>query len=239
MKSVKVTKRKGLQEARVFPRRAGKRGASRQVASGQGLSARKGRRNKTGSRRVHRDLQVTARRTAETNNGDTQLPAAVRQFEAAVRYFQKENYNGAKEILERLADTAPPEVADRARIHLRLCERRSFSAPTPKTAADNYLFGVAELNAGRADAAADYLQKAHKLEPKREDVCYALAASYALQGKAEAALELLKAAIALRPQNRFQARQDPDFQPLGKDPRFLQLVHSGSSQGLQTAVQPS
>ena len=96
-------------------------------------------------------------------NGDGQLQAAVKQFEAAVRYFQKESYEKAKELLKRLADTAPPEVAERARVHLRLCERRRAPAPTPKTAADNYLFGVAELNAGRLDSAADFLEKAHKL----------------------------------------------------------------------------
>ncbi len=185
--------------------------------------------------KASRGLDLTARRSRETNNGDGQLLAAVKQFEAAVRYFQKENYERAKEILERLADTAPPEVADRARVHLRLCERRRVTAPAPKTAADNYLFGVAELNAGRPDSAADYLEKAHKLEPKREEVCYALAASYAMQGKADSALELLKTAIDLRPQNRFQARQDPDFQSLAADLRFRELVRPGGSQVLRTA----
>jgi tetratricopeptide (TPR) repeat protein len=158
------------------------------------------------------------------NNGNGHLLAAVKRFEVAVRYFQKERYGKAKEILKRLADTAPPEVADRARVHLRFCERRSATTAVPKTAADNYLFGVAELNAGRPESAADYLEKARRQEPRREDVCYALAASYALQDKAEAALELLKVAVDLRPQNRFQARQDPDFQSLAGNPHFQELV---------------
>jgi tetratricopeptide (TPR) repeat protein len=160
------------------------------------------------------------------NNGDGRLLAAVKQFEAAVRYFHRETYDKAREILVRLAGTGPPEVADRARVYLRLCEQRRITAPPPKTVADNYLFGVAELNAGRPDSAAHYLEKAHKLEPRRDDVCYALAACYALQSKAATALDLLKAAIDLRPQNRLQARRDPDFRSLAEDPRFGELVYS-------------
>src|SRR5215472_16476301 len=220
MKQVKLTTKKkvGVTGAR----RAPKGGASRVVPSRQGTSTRNGRRGRALPRGVgkpRQELDRPPRRSKVVNNGDGQLLWAVKQFEAAVCYFQKESYGKAKEILKRLADTAPPEVADRARVHLRLCERRSATAAAPKTAADNYLFGVAELNAGRPELAAGYLEKAHHQEPGREDVCYALAASYALQGNAEGALELLKVAVDIRPQNRFQARQDPDFRSLAGDPR--------------------
>ena len=153
-----------------------------------------------------------------------------------MRYFQRENYNKAAEILEKLAGTAPPEIADRARAHLRLCERRRFTVSTPRTAADSYLFGVAELNAGRPDSAANYLEKANRMEPGREDVCYALAACYALQAKAGAALDLLRTAIGLRPQNRLEARHDPDFRSLAGDPRFGDLVRPKNSHTRPTST---
>lgn len=228
MKHVKLGNRKKSRFRIESPRRAIN---SSQVLFKQGVSSGNGRRAKglrQLSSKTQANLYVTARRLRETSDGDRLL--ALKQFEAAVRYFQKENYSKAGEILERLANTAPPEIADRARIHLRLCERRRSTAPVPKTAADSYLFGVAELNAGRPGTAAEYLEKAHKMEPKREDICYALAACYALQGKADAALELLKTAIGLRPQNRLQARQDPDFQSLLEDARFGELVRSRISQ---------
>jgi tetratricopeptide (TPR) repeat protein len=226
MKSLKLTSRKkfgAAQDARRSPKGA----RSTPVPSKERLSARNGRRGKAVLEvlgKPSRGLDRARRRSTVTGNGDGQLLAAVKHFEAAVLYFQKESYGKAKEILKRLADTAPPEVADRARVHLRLCEQRSATASAPKTAADNYLFGVAELNAGRQESAADYLEKAHQQEPKREDVCYALAACYALQGKADAALEFLKVAVDLRPQNRFQARQDADFESLAGNPRFRELV---------------
>lgn len=239
MKSVKLTRRKKFRVAAGSARRVPKRGNSSLVPSRQRVSAGNGRRGKAVlqvSGKPSRAFHRTSRRSVETSNGDGQLLTAVKQFGVAVRYFQKENYEKAKEILKRLADAAPPEVADRARVHLRLCERRSATASAPKTAVDNYLFGVAELNAGRPESAAEYLEKAHKREPKREDVCYALAASYALQGKADPALELLKAAVDLRPQNRFQARLDADFRSLAGNPRFRDLVGPERPQALRTAL---
>jgi len=239
MKSVKMTKRKKLRVVAAEPRRAAKRRTSRQVTARQGLRTANSRRgDKTGGRvsgKRSQGLDISARKSTEAKNGDGKLLATVKQFEVAVRFFHKENYNKAREILQRLADTAPPEVVDRAQVYLRLCERRRSTAPAARTVADNYLFGVAELNAGRPDSAVHYLEKAHKLEPKRDDVCYALAACYALQSKAGAALEQLKAAIDLRPQNRFQARLDPDFQSLAGDPRFGELVHPASL-NLRTAL---
>jgi tetratricopeptide (TPR) repeat protein len=83
---------------------------------------------------------------------------------------------------------------------------------------------VAELNSRNLGMAVEHLGKACKLSPKSEDIRYALAAAYALEGNLDAALEHLRAAIELRPENRFQARQDKDFRSLMADPRFRSLV---------------
>jgi tetratricopeptide (TPR) repeat protein len=242
MKSAKITKRKKFGIVAGDGRRTTRRRAASQTTAKRRLSStqtqKRGLRFGSGNGRpahntggsvpgkASQGLDLTPRRPTAEGNGNGAHVAAVKQFEVALRHFRKENYNKAKEILESLAGTAPPEVADRARVYLRLCERRSSTASAPKTAADNYLFGITELNAGRLDSAEHYLEKAHKLEPKRDDVCYALAACYASQAKAAAALELLKLAIDLRPQNRSQARLDPDFRSLAGDPRFVELVHA-------------
>ncbi len=153
--------------------------------------------------------------------------AAIKNFEMAVRSFRRQNYVRAKQIFEKLAASAPPEVADRARVYLGYCTQKiGVRTIAPKTAADYQVLGVAELNARRLDSAIQHLAKAQKLDPKREDVRYALAAAHALRGDAESALEHLKVAIALRPQNRFLARSDEDFGPLAQDPRFQSLIAS-------------
>ena len=100
------------------------------------------------------------------------------------------------------------------------------SSAAPRNATDNYNLGVAALNARKLDQAIEYLRRADRSAPDREEIRYALAAAFALQGSPEAALELLKAAIELRPGNRFQARMDEDFQSLADDPRFRKLTQS-------------
>jgi len=167
---------------------------------------------------------------ARTPVVDERHAAAVRSFEAGLHLEQRRNFQKAREIFEKLVSTAPADIADRARVHAKACaERAGYVAKPPKTAGEFHVLGVAELNLREFDRAIEHLCKAQKLEPMREEIRYALAAAYALQGNSEAALEQLKAAIALRPQNRFQARHDADFQPLAADPRFLSLVSQDGS----------
>ena len=161
---------------------------------------------------------------------DEQYLAAIKGFELAVQQFTKQNLEKAKPLFERLAASVYPEVADRARLYLRLCQRKlERSAPAPKTAADYYALGVAELNARNLDPATEHLSKADKMQPMREHIRFALAAAYALQGNSEAALEHLKAAIQLRPGNAYQARHDEDFQSLRSHPAFRSLVRADAS----------
>lgn len=231
MRTLNQAKKSGARVARGNYHRRPKPRTARQPASRQRLNAGNGS-SSTSAKQGARSLRTLPQRFVARpngNNGSEKLASAVRQFEAAVRYFQKERYEKAREILANVVATAPPEVADRARIHLRICEHRLGSvARAPKTAADFYLLGVADLNAGRLQTAIEHLTKAYRLLPKGEEVCYALAAAHARQGAADAALEYLKAAIDRRPQNRSQARQDADFCLLARDPRFQQLVRSGT-----------
>jgi tetratricopeptide (TPR) repeat protein len=156
---------------------------------------------------------------------DPRYTAAVRNFEAATRYFMKEQYAKAREVFRRVVAEAPVEIAERARMHLRLCEQKlTEAAAAPKSPTDNYNLGVAALNARQLDQAIEYLRRADRSAPNREEIRYALAAAFALQGNSDTAMEHLKAAIGLRPGNRFQARMDEDFQSLANDPRFRKLT---------------
>lgn len=156
---------------------------------------------------------------------DPEYRAALKNFEAAARHFNHQSYAKAKGLFEKLLGSPVAEVAERARVHLRICEKRLERSPlTPKTSEEYYNLGVAELNTRRLDTAIQHLSKAAKAAPGREEIRYALAAAHALQGNRETALEHLSAAIALRPQNKFQARQDLDFESLTDDPRFQKLV---------------
>ncbi len=176
---------------------------------------------------------MPAQAASNKRRDETQYQAAVKNFETAARHFQKQNYTKAKELFEKLAEVPILEIAERARVHLRLCEQRLRNGNhAPKAAEDFYNLGIAELNARELSLALEHLNKADKMAPNREHTRYALAAVQALQGNADLALEHLKAAITLRPENRRQARHDEDFASLAADPRFKRLT---SPEGSQTS----
>ena len=119
------------------------------------------------------------------------------------------------------------ELADRARTHARISEQRMQpnEQTTPRSPVDHYQHGVAMMNMGRWDDAREHLLRARKLAPKADYVIYAMAALDCLTGEAESAMENLKLAIQLRPENRYHARNDEDFSFLQEDPRFTELLY--------------
>ena len=163
--------------------------------------------------------------TTDLRQPDAVFQSAVKNYELGARAVHRQNFEKAKEIFEKLASSGVAGIAERARVHLRLCEHKlSRPVPAPKKPEDLYTMGVGALNSRRLNDAIEYLNKAQKSAPKLEHVRYALAAAYSLRGDAEPALQKLKEAIALRPQNRIQAKRDEDFQALAADARFRELV---------------
>ncbi len=162
---------------------------------------------------------------------DVQYQTTVKNFEIGVRAFQKQNYDKAAEIFEKLLNNDARDVAERARMHLRLCRQKTARpAPQPKSAEDQYALGIACLNAREFTQAVEHLSKADKIKPHQEHVQYALAASHALAGNADAAFAHLEVAVTLRPDNRMHARRDEDFKVLSADPRFQALIYQSISQ---------
>ncbi|MCL5004941.1 MAG: tetratricopeptide repeat protein [Acidobacteria bacterium] len=158
------------------------------------------------------------------SRGGADYETALKNFEIALRHLRKQNYEKAAAVFEKVAASSAQEVAERARMHLRLCKQKTQRQAPPRTAEDFYLRGVAALNSRQLEPAIQYLNKSDKIQPNQEHVHYALAAAYGLQGSSDISLMHLQKAIELRPKNRVQARFDDDFQPLAGDPRFERLV---------------
>jgi tetratricopeptide (TPR) repeat protein len=195
-----------------------KMSSPRRVAGSSGVSRREA---------VHRVRAKPSRKTVPVvvqKPRDIERETALKNFGAAVRYFQRRKYEKAAELFEKVAAGPVHEMADRARVHLSFCERQRHHERRPKTAEGCYARGVAALNSRDFDEAIEYLSKSDKMIPNQEYVHYALAAVYGLQGDPDNAYSHLEAAIRLRPQNRVQARRDEDFQTLAEDPRFARLL---------------
>lgn len=159
---------------------------------------------------------------------DPQLAQAMKLYEEAMVYFNKQSFRRAKDIFQKVVAGPSRELAERARVHLAICEQR-LQRPAPvqlRGADDHYHYAVSLINMGNYLEARARLDKARKLAPKADYIYYALASVAALTGEADEALNYLAQAIKLRPENRYHARNDADFKLLEDDPRFHELVAS-------------
>jgi tetratricopeptide (TPR) repeat protein len=158
---------------------------------------------------------------------DPRFQQQLKLYEEAVHYFQQQKFHKAKQALEKVIAGPGKELADRAQVHMRICEQRISRTPETalRSADDHYQHGVAMMNLGRWDEAREHLLRARKLAPKADYIIYAVAALDCLTGEAESAMENLKTAIDLRPENRYHARNDEDFAFLQEDPRFTELLY--------------
>ena len=153
--------------------------------------------------------------------------AALRQYESAIKLMYSQDFEGARTILTKIVATYPEdkEIQERVKTHLKFCEQKMVRKPSaPKTPEEHYDVGVALMNQGRYEEAGDHFQKALKLNPQSDYVIFAMAALSCRTGDLDSALASLRAAIQLRPDNRYLAQHDSDFEPLMQDARFIAIV---------------
>ena len=153
---------------------------------------------------------------------------AVQAYEAGLKLMHGEEFEKAIRCFEDLINDHPeePEIQERAKVLIHACEKKiqDKARTVLRSGDDHYNFGIAELNRRELGSAIEHLQQALKLMPKADHVLYALATANALQGNRDQALQYLKQSIQHRPENRFLATRDADFDSLHEDPDFRQLV---------------
>ena len=86
---------------------------------------------------------------------DPQFEQQLKTYEVAVQHFHQQKFVKAKELLEKVQAGPSKELADRARVHLRIVEQRMAKQPAPsvRTPEEHYQAGVAMMNLGRWDEA--------------------------------------------------------------------------------------
>lgn len=147
-------------------------------------------------------------------------------FEAAMKLFHARKLQEAREQFVLVADGPERDVAQRARLHVAMCDRRLQQASVHlQTAEDYYNYGVALINTRNVLEAKQHLERALQMAPGADHIHYALALAQALAGDFAGAHENLKRAIDLEPRNRIIARQDADFAPLANQPPFDSLIY--------------
>lgn len=158
---------------------------------------------------------------------------AVAIYERGVQALQRHDYATGAELFRTVIDKYPEEreLLERARVYVRVCERETAKqAPPPQTSRDFVYAATVALNAGDHAVALNHLQNAISADNDDDHAHYIMAATLSLRGRSEEALRHLQRSIALNPDNRSQARQDPDLENIRQ--------HQGFRAALDTAPLP-
>jgi len=184
-----------------------------------------------------------AQKTTPTKKNVTEDPRyaqALQSYEAGLRALQEHKFDKAKPLFQKVMAGPSKELADRATVHLNVCNQHLERGPATqfKTPEEHYDYAVSLMNVGDYVGAREHLEKLLKQNAKADYVIYGLAALDCLTGHVEDSLKHLDEALRLNAQLRFQARNDSDFQNLAEDPRFTELLYpdpgadSDSSDGM-------
>jgi tetratricopeptide (TPR) repeat protein len=151
---------------------------------------------------------------------------AMQQFQTAMQLMQEGKYDKARAAFEKLTTNAPPELLERVRVYLVVCQRNSTrTALTFDTSEEQYDYAISLLNTGHYEEAREQFEAIIKKDARADYAHYGLAILESMTGQAEECLDNLTRAIRLNPRNRIQARSDSDFQDMADDPRFTELIY--------------
>ena len=143
-----------------------------------------------------------------------------------MKLFHARQLTEARVLFQQAATGAERDVAQRAQLHIAMCDRRLQQTTVSfGTAEEYYNYGVALINARNLAEARTHLEKALAIAPGSDHIHYALALAQALSGDLAGAHENLRRAIELEPRNRLIARQDADFAPLAHQAVFRSLLY--------------
>ena len=168
-------------------------------------------------------------RTVAAKRAPSVKPAAhpsFTQFQSAVQLMQEGKFDKARTLFEKLLNNGAPELIERTRTYLVVCERYSkkstlaFSCPE-----EQYDYAISQLNTGNYEDARDQFEGLLKKSVLTGHAHYGLAVLNSITGQAEECLDHLRRAIDLNPQSRIQARSDADFADMVDDPRFTELLY--------------
>lgn len=152
---------------------------------------------------------------------------AVADFSSAVELLHRQEYAQARDQFRDIvaANSDEPTLIDRARTYAGICEQK-LAPPeeSPETPDDFYYRAVLLANDGDYDDALPLFERALADMPESPKVLYARASTWALKGNADAAVADLRRAISVDPQTRFQAANDPDFEPVREEPAFIDII---------------
>ena len=197
---------------------------------------------------AHSHATRGAARTPEPQAGSARPPAppastgpqrrstyfeAVAVYERGVEALQRHDYQQAIDLLESVLRQFPEEkeLHERVRLYLNICQRQAKppEAPAPQTVDERLFAATLAINGGQYDQAIAHLRLVRDEDPDNDHALYMLAVAHAQRDEHAEAVAHLERAIALNPENRGLARNDPDLEPLHDDDAFRAALEAPPS----------
>jgi len=173
------------------------------------------------SRRTPRTIAAKSRPAVSASQQQS-----LQQYQHALQLMQEGKYEKARTAFEKLTQEGSPEILERAKIYLTVCERHARKSSLQfATVEEQYDYAVSLLNTGDYEDARDHFENILDKRASADYAHYGLAVLNSITGQAEECLQHLSEAIALNRQNRIQARSDSDFNDMADDPRFTELLY--------------
>jgi tetratricopeptide (TPR) repeat protein len=154
---------------------------------------------------------------------------AVSVYERGIEALQRRDYQTAAGQFRALMARFPDEreLHERAQVFLRVCERElAAAAAEPRTSEERIVAATVALNAGDYTRTLRLLDEVLRDDPKSDHAEYMSAVVLCATGNREQALDRLRRAIELNPDNRNLARQDSDLDGLHALDGFRQLLQT-------------
>ena len=148
---------------------------------------------------------------------------AVAIYERGLEALQRHAYAEASRLLESVLKQYPEEkeLHERVRLYLNICERQATQREAAPQTIDERLYAATlAINGGQYDQAIAHLRLVRDEDPDNDHALYMLAVAHAQRSEHAEAVAHLERAIALNPENRALARNDPDLEPLRDDDAF-------------------
>lgn len=161
-------------------------------------------------------------------SSDPRFQQAVQNYESGLKAMQAHKFDKAVSYLEKVVAGPSPELADRAAVHLNTCKQQMSRGDTGskfKSPEEHYDYAISLVNMGDYITAREHFDKLLKTHPTKDFIWYGSAVLECLTGHFPESLRALAESIRLNPANRFQARNDSDFNNLAEDPRFTELLY--------------
>jgi tetratricopeptide (TPR) repeat protein len=153
---------------------------------------------------------------------------AVALYERGLQALQRRDFAAAANALRSVIQQYPDEreLLERARLYLKVCERElePKEPPAPRTADEWVYAATVAMNAGQESMAEQHLLRALAENPRHDHAHYMTAVAAARRGDRAAALDHLRHAVTLNPENRSLARQDPDLDSLREHEGFREAL---------------